>query len=196
MAKNFETQQKKINRSVPKDFDKDENFYFNNAMTELSKFHFRLERNEEKLPDDIQNVSDNLDLYFVSAKLNMLHFLYYYKKSNPKSESDLFFSDAILQYIEENSKKLKKENPIIYSKFLVLMTIWKPEEEQYFFELKSFVFSKMQNMTLGNAEYLISALMNYTLEKCNEGNKISRISRKLKRKRFQKIGRISAFPLF
>lgn len=170
MAKNFETQQKKISRSVPKDFDKDENFYFNNAMTELSKFHFKLERNEEKLPDDIQNVSDNIDLYFVSAKLNMLHFLYYYKKSNPKSESDLFFSDAILQYIEENSKMLKKENPIIYSKFLVLMTIWKPEEEQYFFELKSFVFSKMQEMTLGNAEYLISALMNYTLEKCNEGN--------------------------
>ena len=170
LTKNFEALHKKISLSLPQDFDRDENYYFNNSAFELSKFHFKLERNEEKLPDDIQTVSDNIDLYFVSSKLNMLHFLYYYNKSNSKSEADLFFSKEILEYIERNSKLLKKEHPIIYLKYLVLMTIWKPEEESYYFELKSFVFSKMEKFSLSNAEYFISALMNYTLEKCNEGN--------------------------
>lgn len=170
LAKNFEALQKKLTNALPKDFDRDENFYTNNAMFELSKFHFKLERNEEKLPDDIQRVSDNIDLNFVTTKLKMLHFLYYYKKSNVKSEADLYFSKEILEYIEVHSKLLKKEHPIIYLNFLVLMTIWKPDEEQYYFELKSFVFAKMENLSLGNAEYFISALMNYTLEKCNEGN--------------------------
>lgn len=170
LAKNFEALQKKLTNALPKDFDRDENFYTNNAMFELSKFHFKLERNEEKLPDDIQKVSDNVDLNFVTTKLKMLHFLYYYKKSNVKSEADLYFSKEILEYIEVHSKLLKKEHPIIYLNFLVLMTIWKPDEEQYYFELKSFVFAKMENLSLGNAEYFISALMNYTLEKCNEGN--------------------------
>lgn len=170
LAKNFEALQKKLTDAMPKDFDRDENFYTNNAMFELSKFHFKLERNEEKLPDDIQIVSDNIDLNFVATKLKMLHFLYYYKKSNVKSEADLYFSNEILEYINVHSKLLKKEHPIIYLNFLVLMTIWKPDDEQYYFELKSFVFSKMENLSLGNAEYFISALMNYTLEKCNEGN--------------------------
>jgi hypothetical protein len=170
LAKNFEALQKKISQSLPQNFDKDENFYFNNSAFELSKFHFKLERNEEKLPDDVLTVSNNLDLYFISTKLNMLHFLYYYNKSNSKSETDLFFSKEILDYIELHSKLLKKEHPIIYLKYLVLMTIWKPEEEQYYFELKSFVFSNIGNFSLANAEYFISALMNYTLEKCNEGS--------------------------
>lgn len=170
LIKNFETLQKKISGILPKDFDRDENYYHCKGMFELSKFHFKLERNEEKLPDDIETVSTEIDLYFVVTKLNMLHFLYYYKKSNPKSETNLIFTNEILDYIETNSKLLKKEHPNIYLKFLVLMTIWKPDEEQYYFELKSFVFLKLQNLSLANAEYFISALMNYTLEKCNEGN--------------------------
>ncbi len=170
LIKNFEALQKKISKSLPKDFDKDESYYYNNGLIELAKFHFKLERNEEKLPDDIETVSNEIDLHFVITKLNMLHFLYYYKKSNSKSEADLNFSQEILQYIESNSKTLKKDHPNIYLKFLVLMTIWKPDEEQYYHELKSFVFLKLQNLSLGNAEYFISALMNYTLEKCNEGH--------------------------
>lgn len=171
MTRNFEAQSKKISNLMPNDFDKDENFYFNNIMTELSRFHFKLERNEEKLPDDIQTVSDNLDLNFVITKLNMLHFLYYYRKSNHKSEADLNFSNEIIKYIEGNSKNLKRDHPIVYLKYLVLMTIAKPNEEEYYYELKSFVFSRMTNLSLTNAEYFISALMNYTLEKCNEGVK-------------------------
>jgi hypothetical protein len=170
LPKNFEAYSKKIKQSLPKDFDRDQNFYLNNMQIELSKFHFKLERNEEKLPDDIQTVSENLDLHFIISKLSMLHFLYYYRKSNLKSEADLYFSQEILNYIELHSKSLKKDHPIIYLNYLVLMTIWKPDEEDYYYELKNFVFSKMDNLSLDNAEYFISALMNYTLEKCNEGN--------------------------
>ena len=100
----------------------------------------------------------------------MLHFLYYYKKNNSKSEVDLEFSNDVINYVQSNSKIIKKDHPFIYLKFLVLMTIWKPDEEEYYFELKSFTFSKLAHISLNNAEYFISALMNYTLEKCNEGN--------------------------
>jgi hypothetical protein len=176
-TKNFELLQKKISQTLPNEFERDENFYLNNSMFELSKFNFKLERNEEKLPDDIQTVSENIDLYFVKTKLNMLHFLYYYNKSNSKSDTDLAFSKEILHYIEVNSKILKKEHPIIYLNYLVLMTIWKPEEEEFFYELKSLVFSNTDNLSLGNAEYFIGALMNYSAEKCNEGSKKFQVER-------------------
>ncbi|MBS1513596.1 MAG: hypothetical protein JSS63_01090 [Bacteroidetes bacterium] len=171
LTSSFQTLQKKIHQIFPKEFNRDENFYYNKMMISLSEFHFKLERNEEKLPDDIEYVSENIDLHFVSTKLNMLHFLYYYKKSNSKSEADLSFSNDIIEYIKSNAKLLKKEEPIIYMKYLVLMTIWRPDEDQFYYELKSFVFSKLENLSLSNSEFFISALMNYTLEKCNEGSK-------------------------
>jgi len=170
LPKNFETLNKKVYRTIPKDFDRDQDFYLNNMQIELSRFYFKLERNEEKLPDDVRKVSEYLDLYFIITKLNLFHFLNYYQKNNTKNETDLFFTDEVLKYIESNSKTLKSHHPMIYGSYLILMTITKPEEEVYFRKLKSFVFSNIENFSLANAEYFISGLMNYTVEKCNEGN--------------------------
>jgi len=144
LSKNFSTLQKKIPENLPDEFNRDENFYYNNISFELSKFHYRLERNEEKLPDDIENISEHIDYNFILTKLNVLHFLYYYKKSSNMSEADLNFSKEIITFIEDNSKSIKKITRLL-SKIFSFDDHIKTEKDEYYYELKTFVFSKMAN---------------------------------------------------
>jgi len=179
LAKNFSALQKKIPLNLPDEFNRDENYYNNTITFELCKFFYRLERDEEKLPEDIESISSDIDYYFILTKLNVLHFLYYYKKSSFMNEAYLNFAKEIIEFINKNFKIIKKSHPVIYLKFLVLMSISKPDNDEYYFELKSFVFLNLDKLSLDNAEYFISALLNYATEKCNNG------SAEFKKERFE-----------
>jgi hypothetical protein len=152
-------------------FSRDEDYYYNQMYIELEELNFRMMRDNNLLKDNIKNVSTNLDMFFILAKLNLLHFTNHFEKDFAiKINDDIWLQKEMEKYLSKNFDSLRNDHPVIYAKYLILLTIVKPENIENFQKLKEFGIVNSHSMHPDILEYIFTALMNYAITKINSGN--------------------------
>lgn len=170
LSKNFIKVLSEAEAAFSNTFNKDENFYYNKMYVDVEAFNYRLVRDDEWEPEQYKKISSSLDYYYVLTKLNLLHYMHYHiNYLDDTAESQLWMNDDVIRYIESNIKVIKDEHPIIYMKYLILMTIINLDTPKYYLLLKDFVMKNVGKMNLNIQEYVFSALINYCLIQCNKG---------------------------
>jgi hypothetical protein len=170
LPKSFKSNLNETLEYQEKHFNRDDDYYYNQIYIEVEKFNYFLERSTRINVEDLGRINDNINFFFIITKLNLLHFMIFQMKSNSEPQQRVWLMNEVISYIEDNLPKISKEHPIIYMKYLILMTIIKPESEIYFKNLKKFVLnnhSKLSNEFLG---YVFGALTNYCMIRCNGGD--------------------------
>jgi len=172
LSKSFRKTLKETMEYQEKQFNRDEDYYYNQIFLELESFNFQLLRNTNINEQGFNKISENIDLFFILTKLNLLHFMSYRQQDfTDRYGYNIWQVNEVINYIESKLGRIKKEHPIIYMKYLILMTIIKPEKENYFTDLKKFVLSNHERLSFEVLDYIFGALTNYCMTKCNSGDK-------------------------
>lgn len=152
------------------EFNRDEDYYYNQIYLEVESFNYFLERSTRVNKEDFGKISDNINLFFILTKLNLLHFMTFQMQSDSETPHRIWLMNEIIDYIEENLSWISKEHPIIYMKYLILMTIMKPSDESHFRNLKKFMLNNHNKFRKEVLGYVFGALTNYCMVRCNGGD--------------------------
>ena len=178
MPKNFKFVLGETMKKQATAFNKDEDYYYNQIFLEVESFNYHLDRHPVISESDFQKIGDNIDLFFILTKLNLFHFKFYHRQDIEESSTyNLWLMDEILAYIESHLESISKQNPVIYIKYLVFMTIVKPEDESHFYTLKKYALNNVTKFDSVNLAYIFSALTNFCTLKCNLGIKKFKMER-------------------
>ncbi len=154
-----------------KEFNRDEDYYYNQMYLELESLNYKVERDESVQRTDYNKITSNIDLFFIITKLSMLHFISHHEKDiKPDSDFNEWLIEEIIKFIKENLTLIKKEHPIIYMKYLVLMSIIYPDDEKYYESLKNYSIANWKKFNTYNRGYVFGSLKNYVIDKYNKGN--------------------------
>lgn len=145
---------------------RDEGYYQNQQeLSEISFLH-TLENDNRNIDTQLQNLVDNLDLYYLSKKLkysceiiNRMNVL--------KVDYDVKLLNNLLDYINENNIK---ETPPISTYFQVLKTLQEPENEKHYDKLKKLISTHINRFKKEEQYDLYGYLQNYCIKKINSGN--------------------------
>jgi hypothetical protein len=170
LSKSFRSTLKEMTGIREKQFNRDEDFYYNQIFLELESFNYHLQRDTSIDELGFNKISDNIDMFFILTKLNLLHFMSYHQQNfADRYDYNIWQVNEVINYIESRLNRIKREHPIIYMKYLILMTIIKPEKENYFLLLKKFVLANHEKLKFEVLDYIFGALTNYCMTKCNSG---------------------------
>ncbi len=153
-----------------KENNRDEDYYYSQIYIEVESFNYILERSTSVDVEDFAKINENINLFFILTKLNLLHFMTFQMQSNSDTHHRIWLMNEVIEYIEENISWISKEHPIIYMKYLILMTIIKPWEESSFRSLKRFVLNNHDRFRKEVLGYVFTALTNYCMVRCNGGD--------------------------
>ena len=152
------------------EFNRDEDYYYNQMYLELESLNYKFKRDETFDREDYNKITSNIDLFFIITKLDMLHNVSIHEKNiKPDSNFNEWMYDEIIQYIEKNISLMKKEHPIIYMKYLILMSILNPDEEKYYESLKKYFTINWKKFNIFTREYVFGSLENYAVDRYNKG---------------------------
>lgn len=157
-------------------FTRDEDYYYNQMYIELEELNHKMARDNYQLNDNIKNVSVNLDNFFILSKLSLLHFASHYQKDlSSYFNTDIWLQKEMEKFLSKEYESLKKDHPIIYAKYLILLTISQPANINNYHRLKEFTIINSDKLTVEILDYIFTALMNYAITKLNnEGEDFSK----------------------
>lgn len=157
-------------------FTKDEDYYYNQMYIELEELNHKMARDNYQLNDNIKNVSVNLDNFFILSKLSLLHFASHYQKDlSSYFNTDIWLQKEMEKFLSKEYESLKKDHPIIYAKYLILLTISQPANLNNYHRLKEFTIINSGKLNIDILDYIFTALMNYAITKLNnEGEDFSK----------------------
>ncbi len=149
-------------------FTKDEDYYYNQMYIELEELNHKMIRDNYQLNDNIKNVSVNLDKFFILSKLNLMHFAYHYQKDlSSFYDTDIWLQKEMEKFLSKEYESLKKDHPIIYAKYLILLTRSNPAITSNYYRLKEFTIINSAKLNIEILDYIFTALMNYAITKIN-----------------------------
>ena len=140
MVNNYLKKAEKIKKIIDNDCVYNENQYLDNFIfLRLDENHNSHVLNKKDYKSIDQTIS-NLENFFISAKLSsMIEYLSIEKINSDKKTGMKFeFMDSILLYIENNFDEIKKNQPLIYVKYLALKMFSNFDDDNYFKLLLSF----------------------------------------------------------
>lgn len=149
-------------------YSKDEDYYYNQMYIELEELNFNMLKDTYQLGDFIEKVSINLDFFYLLSKLNLMHFESYYR-NDLSNLINIWLKTETEKFLEKNYEAFKKDHPLIYAKYLILLTIEYPNNSENYEKLKEFAILNSGKLNDENLDYIFSALMNYAITKLNHG---------------------------
>ena len=167
LSKFFNQELLKQNEKIEhKSLIRDENYYQNQQeLSEISFLH-TLENDNRNIDTKLQNLVDNLDLYYLSKKLkysceiiNRMNVL--------KIDYDIKLLNNLIEYINTNNID---EAPSINIYFQVLKTLQQPENEYNYSNLKKSINNQLTRFKTAELYDLYGYLQNYCIKQINSGN--------------------------
>lgn len=145
---------------------RDESFYQDQQELSEISFSHTLENDNRNIDTKLQDLVDNLDLYYLSKKLkysceiiNRMNVL--------KVDYDIKLLNNLIDYISENDIK---ETPSITIYFHVLKTLQEHENEQHYLNLKRLISKHLIRFKKEEQYDLYGYLQNYCIKQINSGN--------------------------
>jgi|GEM_PF-890213 len=168
LTKNFHSALKETMEYQEKQFNRDEDYYYNQIYLEVEAYNHFLERSTKINEDDFQKINDNMDYYYILTKLKLFHFMFLQlRQSNEPGRQKMWLLDEIIKYVEDNLAVISKEHYVIYMKYLILMTMLKPDEVKYFRRLKKFVIDNHNKLSQNVLANIYVELHNYCTVRSN-----------------------------
>lgn len=166
MHKSYELMDNYVKDSLVKEFNRNFDFYsieFIHTGTELNYVGTNLDTNLDSYYD---KMSDTMDKLYIVTKLNIINSSLS-RKYQAFGNIKLKFSgsEEIIKYVESNLTEIKKSHPNIYSEFLILMMMLKPEKETYFQNLSKHVVKNLSKYNIEELEEVYYSLTNYCINK-------------------------------
>lgn len=159
-------------RLVERNFNRNADYYYQQYQLEKSKFNFtsEFEKKSKKQSKigifNIKEISDKLDIFFISEKLKLFTTLLSVK-SIKKIDQSLNFIDEIIHII--NTKKLI-ENPPVAIYYQIYLTLMDGSNEKHYKNLKELIESTINNFPNDEALDIYESALNYCIRNINSGN--------------------------
>ncbi len=190
LTKNFEQLSKDVSLILDSEFNRNFEYYLSKIDFERTHISAGGKNIEKNLDENFIRLSDSIDHFFLSAKLDLFNSLLsrkYHVLGNLTLK--IKFIDEILSHIEENLKEIKKDHPVIFSEYLILKMMTAARSEKYFIDLHGFVLKNINKYKQTELEQVYFPLINYSFNKLALGeNKylelIFEIYRTFERKNF------------
>ncbi len=157
---------KKHQKHTEESLIRDENYYQQQQdLSELSFLH-TLENDNRNIDTKLQDLVDNLDLFYLSKKLkysceiiNRMNIL--------KVDYDIKLLNNLLEYIRKNKEK---DTPSITIYYHVLKTLQNPSNETNYTKLKPLIIEHLHRFKKEEQYDLYGYLQNYCIKQINGGN--------------------------
>lgn len=190
LSKNFELISKDISKTFNEEFNRNYEYYLNSIEFERAHITIGGKNIEKNLDENFIRLSDSIDNFFLSAKLDLFNSLLsrkYHVLGNLTLK--IKFIDEIITHIEGNLSEIIKNHPVIYSEYLILKMMTAKESEKYFKDLHAFVLKNISKYKQTELEQVYFPLINYGFNKLALGEnkyleKIFEIYRTFERKNF------------
>ncbi|MEO6696056.1 MAG: hypothetical protein ABIY50_03940 [Ignavibacteria bacterium] len=166
MLKNFNSAAIEISNDLKSEFNKNSDYYFNRLSFEHILAEQKGTNIEVNLDAQYFSLSDSIDYFFFATKLELANSLLsrkYHVLGNLKV--NIKFIEEIIFFIKENISDIKRDNPIIYSEYLILMMMTSEGSDIYFHELQVFVLKNIRKYDIYELEQVYYPLINYGFNK-------------------------------
>ncbi len=166
LSKNFELISKEMSKIFEDEFNRNYEYYLNRIDFERAHIITGGKNIEKNLDGNFIRLSDSIDNFFLSAKLDLFNSLLsrkYHVLGNITLK--IKFIDEIITHIEQNLSEIKKDHPVIYSEYLILKMMTVPKSEKYFNDLHSFVLKNINKYNQSELEQVYFPLINYGFNK-------------------------------
>ncbi len=173
LIKNFNTVLNELNDHFENEFNRNFDFYANYLSFERAVLSQKGKNIEKDIDWIYFGMSDNIDRYFISSKLELINSLLSRKYHVLGSIAPkIKFIDEIVSFIEENISSFEKNDPLIFSEYLVLKMMTSENGDRFFNKLLSYVFKNINRYNHTELELVYFSLINYGFNKIAMGEKI------------------------
>ncbi len=147
---------------------RDHNFHYLTYLFESESDAFFIRNENRKFHESIQRKADNLDLFYLSAKLKtcceMMN-----RKNIVAADYNLRMLDDVLHYLNSNLDQFKQV-PAITIYYRILMTLTESEQEEHYKKLIKLLDKNHGYFSPEEARQMYDFAQNYCIKKINSGN--------------------------
>lgn len=167
----YDRNYKELTKKLKNKFDKDDSYYKNLARIEIiNSFHSYNINNETELERNLQNSSNNLDLYFVFSKLHIFReMLIRQKFSGKKFNFRMKYFNEVTDHVKNNQEDIKKHHPNIYIIYLTIMAMVDNDESKLN-ELIRYIHLHRNKFSNERLNYYYNYVISELWMKLNAGN--------------------------
>ncbi|MBL0340377.1 MAG: hypothetical protein IPP71_05285 [Bacteroidetes bacterium] len=144
----------------------DADYYFNRYREDLTYLNLYLPRQKRSMEHPIAAIARNLDVFFVSRKLQLLCEIVNVRNVM-STEYDFILQEQIISVLKQGAFA---EVPVIAIYFRIFMTLTEPDEVKNFFELKDLLSINSNLFKRDELRDMYQYLMNYCIKKINLGD--------------------------
>lgn len=138
------------------------------ALIEIHGFNI-----EKDLSKEYLKLSDLIDKQFIISKLELANSQLSRKYHVLGSEkADFRFLADVVGYVKQNSEMFRKNEPALYSEYLVLRMMTPGENEKFFHELFDYVTSGRRKFSSAGLELAYYSLINYASNRASMGDSV------------------------
>lgn len=145
---------------------KDSEYYFGKYLVEETLFNYSSVKRDKSLDEVLQDVTDNLDYYYISKKLKFMCEMYT-RQNFLNSEYKTHLLPELMGYIKANDFSAY---PAIRVYYTVLLTLLNEEEEENFYVLLDLLQEYDKAFTSEELRDLYFLAQNYCTKKINQGS--------------------------
>ncbi|MDQ3019595.1 MAG: hypothetical protein M3R36_03350 [Bacteroidota bacterium] len=170
LPKNFDSLSNEIIKTLKKEFNRNGDYYYNKLSLERTVLTQEGKNIEVNLDSKYFKLSDTIDYFFFATKLELINSLLsrrYHVLGSIKL--NIKFAEEIISYIRKSVIEIKKDNPIIYSEYLIFMMMTSSGDDKYFFELHDMVLKNIGKYNHSELEQVYYPLINYGFNKVAMG---------------------------
>ncbi|MCB0728138.1 MAG: hypothetical protein KDD00_11785 [Ignavibacteriae bacterium] len=171
VPKLFETLSKEIRRSFDNEFNKGLSFYFNRTHYYFQKLSYLGDENIDEFEVDLKKMFEDLRMFFIMTNITSVSIISNFKDGFIKdAKKEIWMFDQILEYLNKNKNKVKKENHIVYIFFLIILIKLDPSKEKYYFEIKKRLQTDKYRFSKNLLRHILINLFDYAVKKFISGN--------------------------
>ncbi|MEZ4908661.1 MAG: hypothetical protein R2771_13705 [Saprospiraceae bacterium] len=141
-------------RLLERNFNRDANYYYQVFALEQKKFNFTSEFEKKSKKNikhnwlNIKDISDNLDVFYLSEKMKLYTTLMSIK-SVIKVDIDLRFTENIIRFIKRTDYK---KYPALAIYYQIYLTLKESENLDHYYELKEMIKRNIHYFPLDEAQ--------------------------------------------
>ena len=188
--KNFEVISNETANELKGNFNKNFDHYLREIGFEKARILAKGANVEVNLDRNYYRLSDAIDHYFLSSKLDLINsFLSRKYHVLGSFKLDLKFTNEIIEFIELNLNELKKSDPFIYCEYLIYKMMTSAGSDKYFNDLQSYVIRNIRKYDHAALEQVYFPMINFGFNKVALGeieylNKLFQIYKSFEKRGF------------
>ena len=144
---------------------KDSAWFQNQLLLEEEAYHFSSTRDNRGIDTHLQELSDSIDLHFLSLKLKTSCEIIN-RKNVLNVEHDTSFLEHVLEFLEDQPT----ETPAVAIYHQILRTLQTPEQTEHYFTLKTMLKANLSSFSMPELREMYAYVQNYCIRQANMGN--------------------------